>query len=387
MKHILVLISFFVASLCFSQGIEFYHGSFEEALEKAKNEEKLIFIDAYASWCGPCKRMSSTVFTQAVVGEYFNKTFINMKIDMEQGEGPVLSKMFGVTAYPTLIFISPKGEIVQKHVGGMDPDGFVEFAKTVSGKADFSADFVKEYDKGNRDPEFILKYVTSMNKSGKSPLKVANDYLATQSNFTSDNNLKIIHQAAVECDSRIFDLMIKNKKQIINLVGKEAFQAKVKEAGENTVDKAIEFQVTDLLEQAKLAVKENDPDDTDAFNYESDMKYFKSTGNIEAYSKASLNYAQKFLKKDGEKLFNLASELEAHDFDKPEAMEAAEKISALSIKSSPKSEYYLLYARLLERNRKIKPAIKTCEEGLKIAGNDYIAKQKFEDYIQLLKKK
>ncbi len=183
-RTILFFLLVLSANLLNAQGIEFFHGSFSEALEKAKQEEKLIFLDAYASWCGPCKMMSSTVFTQQEVGDYFNNTFINMKIDMEKGEGPGLSNQFKVTAYPTLLFISPKGEIVQRHVGGMDPEGFITFAKSASGKADFSADFSKEYEKGNRNPDFMLKYITSMNKSGKSPLKITNEYLQTQPIFS-----------------------------------------------------------------------------------------------------------------------------------------------------------------------------------------------------------
>ncbi|MFZ1559971.1 MAG: thioredoxin family protein [Saprospiraceae bacterium] len=386
MKKIIILLICCVTGQVFGQGIEFFHGTFDEALEKAKQEEKLIFLDAFASWCGPCKRMASTVFTQGVVGDYFNKSFINFKIDMEQGEGPKLDQKFKVTAYPTLLIISPKGEIVQRHVGGMDPNGLINFAKTAAGKADFSADFSKEYEKGNRNPDFMLKYISSMNKSGKSPLKITNDYLQTQTDITTPDNLKIIHQAAVEVDSRIYGLMIKNKDAVIRLVGKDAFQAKVKEAAENTVKKAIEFQTPDLLMEAKTAVKTNYPDAYEAFNYESDMLYYKSVGDMDAYSKSGLEYAQKYLKKDGEKLFKLASELEAHYFNLPKAMDAAEKIAALSVKDATKVEYFYLYARLLERNGKNKQAIKICEEGIKLAGNDYIVKQKLEDYIQSLKK-
>ncbi|HMV23659.1 MAG TPA: thioredoxin family protein [Saprospiraceae bacterium] len=385
-RNILIVMFCLASNMLFAQGIEFFHGSFSEAIEKAKNEEKLIFMDAYASWCGPCKRMASMVFTQSVVGEFYNAKFINMKVDMEKDEGPELSKKFKVSAYPTLIFISPKGEIVQKHVGGMDPDAFVQLGKTALGKADFSADFAKEYENGNRSSDFMLRYITSMNKSGKSPLKITNDYLATQPDITTSENLKIIHQAAVECDSRIFGLMIKNKSAVIGLVGKDAFNEKVKQAADNTVNKAIEFQSPDLLTEAKAAVKANYPEGYEEFNYTADLKYYKSVGEMENYSKTALEYAQKYLKKDSEQLFKLASDLEAHYFNIPLAMEVAEKIAALSLKNEPKAEYYYLYARLQERNGKVKSAINSCEDGLKIVENGDIVKRKLEDYCQTLKK-
>ena len=60
-----------------AEGMEFFHGTWEEALAEAKKQEKIIFVDAYAVWCGPCKRMAKNVFTQDRVGEFYNKNFIN----------------------------------------------------------------------------------------------------------------------------------------------------------------------------------------------------------------------------------------------------------------------------------------------------------------------
>ncbi|MDO8970421.1 MAG: thioredoxin family protein, partial [Saprospiraceae bacterium] len=61
-----------------AQGIEFFSGTWPEALEKAKKEELLIFVDAYASWCGPCKRMAAQTFPDPKAGEFFNANFLNL---------------------------------------------------------------------------------------------------------------------------------------------------------------------------------------------------------------------------------------------------------------------------------------------------------------------
>ncbi len=99
------------------EGIKFFHGTFAEALQKAKEEHKIIFLDAYASWCMPCKMMAKRTFTKEKVGTFYNKNFINLKIDMEKGEGVELSRKLGVTAYPSLFFINEKGVIIAKSVG------------------------------------------------------------------------------------------------------------------------------------------------------------------------------------------------------------------------------------------------------------------------------
>lgn len=103
------------------EGINFMKGSWSDALAKAKKEDKLIFLDAYASWCGPCKYMARTTFTEAKAGAFFNENFINFKMDMEKNaDGPRLSKKFGLEAYPTLYFIDKNEKMVHFSVGALD---------------------------------------------------------------------------------------------------------------------------------------------------------------------------------------------------------------------------------------------------------------------------
>lgn len=111
------------------EGITFFSGSYAEALVKAKAEGKLVFVDIYASWCGPCKRLKATTFKDPAVGDFFNKNFINLAIDGEKGEGPVLAQQFGVRAYPTLVFVNADGKVVQKTVGFESAPNLLRIAK------------------------------------------------------------------------------------------------------------------------------------------------------------------------------------------------------------------------------------------------------------------
>lgn len=116
-------------------GIQFVDLPWAKVLEKAKKENKLIFFDAYASWCGPCKMMQKNVFTRKDVGDYFNTTFINVKKDMEVGEGPQLANMYPIEGYPTLFFVNGNGKLVTSHLGAiMDGPELIKFAKVVASK-------------------------------------------------------------------------------------------------------------------------------------------------------------------------------------------------------------------------------------------------------------
>lgn len=104
-------------------GIDFSDISLEEAKTLAKKKKKIIFIDAYASWCGPCKMLDKNTFSDASVGTYFNDKFINLKIDCEKHpDGRKVASTYSVSAYPTLIWIDADGNLVKKEVGYKSPE-------------------------------------------------------------------------------------------------------------------------------------------------------------------------------------------------------------------------------------------------------------------------
>ncbi len=98
-------------------GIKFRAGSFERILEKAKEENKPIFLDFYTSWCMPCKWLEEDVFSHRNVYEYYNDNIISLKIDAEKGEGPDLALKYNVVGYPTLVYLDRNGNVLDSHAG------------------------------------------------------------------------------------------------------------------------------------------------------------------------------------------------------------------------------------------------------------------------------
>lgn len=117
-----------------SPAIQFTSDSWNEVLALAKKENKPIFLDISASWCGYCKRMKANVFTDPEVGKFYNTAFINVSVDGEKGEGIELAKKYGVKGYPTFVFLNPDGSLAHQTSGYHNPEKFLELGKNANSK-------------------------------------------------------------------------------------------------------------------------------------------------------------------------------------------------------------------------------------------------------------
>jgi thioredoxin 1 len=115
--------------------IVFTTSNFSGALKEAAAQHKFLFVDAYASWCGPCKMLKATTFHNKKAAEFYNANFVSISIDMEQGEGPQLAQAWGITAYPTLIVFDPSGKPLLGTMGYMGADDLISFGKKAMSKA------------------------------------------------------------------------------------------------------------------------------------------------------------------------------------------------------------------------------------------------------------
>lgn len=135
--NLIILLSLcFMVSACqpdsaTKQGIQFEQMSWDSALKRAQKEQKLIFVDAYTTWCKPCKLMDQKTFTDSALAAYYNENFINLKLDMEKGEGINFARSYQVRAFPTLLFIDPNGKAVSRVMGFRPATMMMQTAKNL----------------------------------------------------------------------------------------------------------------------------------------------------------------------------------------------------------------------------------------------------------------
>lgn len=110
-------------------GIRFSDAPWKEILETAKTENKLVFVDGFASWCEPCRLLRKKTFPDKEVGALFNQYFVNTSINMEKGEGPALMKIYPVEAYPTLLITDANGKLLTYTMGYLTAKQLLKFGQ------------------------------------------------------------------------------------------------------------------------------------------------------------------------------------------------------------------------------------------------------------------
>lgn len=389
MKLPLLILLLVVSVLPLSaEGIRFFEGTWDEAVAEAKRLDRIIFVDAYAVWCGPCKKMAAEVFPDDKVGEFYNKNFINLKLDAEKGEGLKFREKYPISAFPTLFYIDYTGDVVQQVKGAQQIDGFIELGKKALTKIDRSQQYVAAYESGDRDPELVLNYVRALNKAGKSSIKISNDYLRSQKDLSTPFNLRFILEAASEADSRIFDMLIERRAAIEALEPKQAVKERIREACEATAQKALEFRNRDLLEEAIAKMKKYYPEKAASFRTSMEMDYWSAMGDVDKYIAACQQYAKTEAAKDEKALMGLGGALAQQFGHEPKAMQAAENFSKMAADKSTDYKTQLNYAGILMRNGKKDKALEAAKKALEMAkphGDQAVRMVEFQ--IQQLKSK
>ncbi len=218
-------ISFFlliiVSQLAFSQqSIKFEESGFAAILAKAKAEKKLVFMDAYASWCGPCKLMEKNVFTDKSVADFYNANFINARVDMEKGEGRELAMKYGVRSYPTFLFLNGEGEIVGKELGYIQSKEFLALGQRNNNPQLVNTNLKDEFLKGKLDQPGLLNFINLY--ASKDPIlakQASEKYFANKKDkaFTGEevNALLNFTQSVDDANYKVF---VANKSAITELL-------------------------------------------------------------------------------------------------------------------------------------------------------------------------
>ena len=312
LKSIIVIL-FFSQSL-FAQhnsegGIKFFQGSWNDAVKESAKTHKMIFVDAYASWCGPCKWMVANVFSNAAVASYYNQNFINFQIDMEKGEGPALSKKWDILAYPTFLFISDDSIINHKAVGSMDTTAFINTGKTALNSSGNLLAFSTRFNSGERTPELLKEYALALKVAyDHKSSEVADLYfnLLDKQQWQSKENLALLNKFLPEVSTPVYQFFYTNKNQLLSSLGEGAFMPFLADAALGTMDAGYhsndELKIMDGIACLKNLAMQPQLNEGALLQ----INFYKKNKNFNEYKKLSVDYARIYFSNDANSLNNLA---------------------------------------------------------------------------------
>lgn len=216
----LTFLAVLTVSLSYAQGIQFFDGSWDEALVKAKAENKSIMVDGYASWCGPCKWMTKNIFPEETVGTYYNDNYISLKWDMEK-EGKWFAEKHDINVYPTFTFFDQNGVERHRSAGGMPSPDFIDLGKTAMSSDKCIACYQERYDKSERDPEFLYEYSLALHKARLNAQPIAEDYVNSINNdddWLSQKNWDFAKLLVRDFNSSVFKMVVANRENFKPLI-------------------------------------------------------------------------------------------------------------------------------------------------------------------------
>lgn len=354
MKKLLTTLLLLLFIFSFSQEkITFETTTWKEILAKAKLEKKLVFLDAYAEWCGPCKMMEKNVFTLPSVKAYYDANFINARIDMEKGEGPGIAQKYGVRSYPSFLFINGDGELIAQNRGYMGEQDFLSIAKEANNPKFASSSTKELFEKGESDPEFLLNMMRLYAQTDyELAKKVSERYFAVKKKeeLTRDDVGMLLYflKSPQDVNYQIF----KDKKEdIIKVMSADVYQQfdvniKISKIMEQSLNKT-----TGLIDDAsfyKNAVPLVTQQEAETALNRMKVIYYESAGNYPEYEKAALAYYKNAEEFDPQELLKAAFIFSEHITQKSSLKKAEEWAEKAVMKAeSPESTYVLakLYSK------------------------------------------
>ncbi|ANI89737.1 hypothetical protein A9P82_10810 [Arachidicoccus ginsenosidimutans] len=235
-KLFFILAALPVFAFAQEKGVQFVHNlSWDQVKAKAKAEHKYILMDCQTTWCSWCRYMEKNIFPNDTVAAITNDKFIAVSVQFDSSAkdndevkswyatAHDLNAQYHINAYPTFLFFSPDGEIVDRHVGAsLKVPEFVTALNDAQNPDKQYYVLVRKYESGDKDPSFLKSFASAAQSAYdmQTAKKAANEYLATQKDLYTKDNLTFLSNFTQSSKDTGFSIMLHQPEKVDAVMGK-----------------------------------------------------------------------------------------------------------------------------------------------------------------------
>lgn len=393
MQKIILIITLLIGSSIsdgFSQtrSIKFIEKPWQEIVTMAKKENKVIFLDAYASWCGPCKWMAANMFTNDSIADYYNKTFICASFDMEKGEGVDLRKKYNIRAYPSLIFINTDENMVHERVGAPQRvRDYIDMARIAQNPEEGLAAYMKKYSAGENSPQFIQTYLNRLAEAYIPVNAVMKKYFATQkeSDLLNRANWNIIYRFVVDINDPVFEFFFKHQSDYAKAYTQDSVNNKISDVFITNLRGVLQSPKLKLADSVYLVMKEKVKASgfagAEKVIFTTDLQRLQMRGNNQEFLDLAFEGMDKYYKDDYSMLSNVAQIVSSISNDQKFQEKALSWLKrSVSIREEPSNTD--AFASLLFKMGKKDEAIKQEKKAIDLAKKRNISATSYEEALK-----
>lgn len=394
-KSILCTLALLVmaSATMYGQGIEFSKKDWDAVLQEAQATKKPIFLDAYTTWCGPCKKMDKRVFKNQEVGSFYNTHFINVKMDMEKGVGVRLAKKYKIRAYPTLLYLDGEGDILHKVAGYHNEQKFIAVGRKALNPEFRLGEMDRYYNAGVKEPQFLYRYAYAKKlASDNTHRDIVQEYLKTQNDWSTPENLQFIYDFTESTRSRHFNYMLDNKKLFDKKFGENIIDGRIQKLVNGRLD-FIMNQKGDVSQEFtavnKLFSKVYGVDSKGRFAGFK-MTYYRSQGNRDGFAKAAVEFVENMRGITADELNSISRTfVEVINDEQMLAKAIAWQKRAVKMENTYSHNYTLaaLYTKIGDKRKAKKSAKRALKIGKKHKDDTTAVKQLMSEIKKMKKKK
>ena len=310
-KHVFFYIILSIALYTFSTETTGVHVeknlTFEQVRAKAKQENKFILMDCYASWCGPCKWMDKYVFSDSTVGAFYNANFVTCAYDMEKGEGLQLAKQFSIRNYPTYLIFSPAGQLVHRGLGSMEKEDFIKLGKAGINPETQYVTMRNQYSStSSHTDSFLIKFCYAAadaqdDSIGRAALL---EYLSRLGHLETPATIQLLYDLTQSVHDIGFEHLYQNKQAAIAALGEKKYT--------DFIEDMIYNEGRKKAKQGKgtpdftAYVKQYLPEKAEMLTAEYELNNLKRSGQWKDYPANAEKFVKKYAWNDGELLNGIA---------------------------------------------------------------------------------